>query len=499
MITVENLGTVKTVPKGENTPLPQDETSSFHSFMTDPDMGEDPAQGLTLLVDVADSEEGAEVLSNPSETPEIPENAEADLTIIAGKGESVQQTLPDTSIATHPQPEVTHTDAKISLGHIGEPEKATPQQHISANIPAEPPKAARPMQGEAAALISAKLVQSHAHPVQPTETKPATDAKSPQTITPSDPVVLTKNKAPAADLKATPLVQGQNTPTTVAKDVTPAAMPRAEIAQMLQAPKPEQAQAQPKPPQATQPEAIALVANTYRPQTDQKAHIDQSAYQPPERATPQASVQNATQAQLQTSSPAPQPTQAAALSFFEKDLAGATAKPDGSATFLTEDINVRSNTPFGLGGSDRAFAPQTAQSVAGTYVSSQAEVEQARNIANQLAATISKTGSGTTEIRLYPEELGRVRLMISGAEGAITVTISAERAETQDLLRRNIDQLAQDFQDIGYENSSFQFEDQQKGEQTEQASSSSQPTDEPTANITLAQNATPTDGLDLRL
>lgn len=55
-----------------------------------------------------------------------------------------------------------------------------------------------------------------------------------------------------------------------------------------------------------------------------------------------------------------------------------------------------------------------------------------------------------TEVRLNPEELGRVRLTFSGAEAASLVLIQVERPETLDLLRRNLDLLRAELQAEGY-------------------------------------------------
>ena len=64
------------------------------------------------------------------------------------------------------------------------------------------------------------------------------------------------------------------------------------------------------------------------------------------------------------------------------------------------------------------------------------------------------------ELTLSPEELGKVKLTLQSGEGSMTVAISAERSETLELLRRNIDQLAAQFREIGYQDLSFQFSGQ---------------------------------------
>ena len=53
------------------------------------------------------------------------------------------------------------------------------------------------------------------------------------------------------------------------------------------------------------------------------------------------------------------------------------------------------------------------------------------------------------EVKLSPEELGRVRLSMTTAETGMTVLVTAERPETLDLIRRNIDLFAADLERTG--------------------------------------------------
>lgn len=67
------------------------------------------------------------------------------------------------------------------------------------------------------------------------------------------------------------------------------------------------------------------------------------------------------------------------------------------------------------------------------------------------------TAPGTTEITLNPEELGRVKMSLTVNEGAMILTISAERPDTIDIMRRHIDQLAQTYRQLGFANMTFNF------------------------------------------
>lgn len=63
----------------------------------------------------------------------------------------------------------------------------------------------------------------------------------------------------------------------------------------------------------------------------------------------------------------------------------------------------------------------------------------AASAAGQLAPTLRKGADGTTEIRLDPPELGRVRVSLRLEDGGVVAVISAERPETADLMRRHAD------------------------------------------------------------
>ncbi|MEO0702069.1 MAG: flagellar hook-length control protein FliK [Pseudomonadota bacterium] len=85
-----------------------------------------------------------------------------------------------------------------------------------------------------------------------------------------------------------------------------------------------------------------------------------------------------------------------------------------------------------------------------------AGAETARHVAIQVAEAL-RQGSGTFEITLSPEELGRVRLSVGVVDGAMLVNLSAERPETLDLMRRHIDMLQAEARAEGFATLSFSF------------------------------------------
>ena len=102
------------------------------------------------------------------------------------------------------------------------------------------------------------------------------------------------------------------------------------------------------------------------------------------------------------------------------------------------------------------------------------EMAQRPQMHTHLIAQIAEAMRGNPdkpiEITLSPQELGRVRMMVSTAEAGVSVSIMAERPETLELLRRNIESLAAEFRDMGYADPQFSFESQgQEGQGDSQA------------------------------
>lgn len=86
-----------------------------------------------------------------------------------------------------------------------------------------------------------------------------------------------------------------------------------------------------------------------------------------------------------------------------------------------------------------------------------ARADSVRHAAAQAVEVIIRQPGKPVEIALNPEELGRVRMALTTTESGVSVVITSERPETLELMRRHIDQLAQEFLRLGYENTAFEF------------------------------------------
>ncbi|MBY5933611.1 flagellar hook-length control protein FliK [Tateyamaria omphalii] len=79
-------------------------------------------------------------------------------------------------------------------------------------------------------------------------------------------------------------------------------------------------------------------------------------------------------------------------------------------------------------------------------------------IQHMIAEAFRKAPDRPIELALNPAELGRVRMVMSTHEAGVTVTITADRGDTLDLMRRNIDDLGKSLNDLGFGDVSFAFE-----------------------------------------
>lgn len=96
----------------------------------------------------------------------------------------------------------------------------------------------------------------------------------------------------------------------------------------------------------------------------------------------------------------------------------------------------------------------------------QSLAEHAPRVIETIAHAARALVDRPVELALNPEELGRIRMTLQATDGGMSVQLTVERPETLELLRRNIDLLAAELRQAGYERLSFGFTgDQQAGGQ----------------------------------
>ncbi len=116
----------------------------------------------------------------------------------------------------------------------------------------------------------------------------------------------------------------------------------------------------------------------------------------------------------------------------------------------------------------------------------------------------AKAQDKAVELLLAPEELGKLRFVIQHDGASVKISLTAERPETLDLLRRHADQLVQEFRQSGYSGATIDFGNwSRQGQQgqsaqpilTEEAQMAVLPDIPPAATLP----APGTQGLNLRL
>ena len=94
--------------------------------------------------------------------------------------------------------------------------------------------------------------------------------------------------------------------------------------------------------------------------------------------------------------------------------------------------------------------------------------ELARAPIAQAVEILARQQERTVEISVRPEELGRVRMSLTTTETGVTMVVTTERPETLDLMRRHIDQLAQELRRMGYDDIGFDFHRDGAGQDSRQ-------------------------------
>jgi hypothetical protein len=123
----------------------------------------------------------------------------------------------------------------------------------------------------------------------------------------------------------------------------------------------------------------------------------------------------------------------------------------------------------------------------------------------QVVEAVQTLPARPVEISLSPEELGRVRLSVATGDSGLVVQVMAERGETLELLRRHIQELAQEVRALGYGSVAFSFSGFGQSADTRpqpQALTGQAAPDHETAAAPAApapRRALPSGGLDLRL
>lgn len=140
------------------------------------------------------------------------------------------------------------------------------------------------------------------------------------------------------------------------------------------------------------------------------------------------------------------------------EAAPVSLQPDVSSIALSSD----GGEP-GLSPGDMALGTTQGSEPRYSSIQPPQRVETGQGVAHQLSVAIAGATSDKIELVLDPAELGTVRLSLAPEGQSVAVSLVADRAETMDLLRRHIDQLARDLREAGYSDVTFSFGPQTGG------------------------------------
>lgn len=126
-----------------------------------------------------------------------------------------------------------------------------------------------------------------------------------------------------------------------------------------------------------------------------------------------------------------------------------------AGTYLTADETASVSSSIST--EDAAASTASASTAVSGPISGPSKPGLAQAVGAQLAEQLAKRHQGTIGITLNPEELGRVQMAVNASESVVAISITAERPETLDLMRRHVDQLIEEFRQLGYEGVDLAF------------------------------------------
>lgn len=145
----------------------------------------------------------------------------------------------------------------------------------------------------------------------------------------------------------------------------------------------------------------------------------------------------------------------------DQRTASSKGQPATTAPVLTQDAATSQNGKAGI--ADLPGQPRNVVE-AGTSHAANLVSETRLTVApppvnRQIADAIITASDKMVEVKLAPEELGRVRMVLTGQDRSPHLTIWVERPETLEQMRRNGSSLLQDLHDAGMTEATVDFRD----------------------------------------
>lgn len=174
---------------------------------------------------------------------------------------------------------------------------------------------------------------------------------------------------------------------------------------------------------------------------------------------------------------------------------------DGAQTpELDAALQISDERLSGTGLAGPSFqGPQNAQDLA--------RVDFLRSLSAQVSEQMARRNAGSMDITHQSEELGRLKMAMQSNETSMTVTITAERLETSELVRRYSEQLIQDLRRMGFDQVELNFSERSSTSENPHRQDQNTKDDEQTRSIAPGDIDEPNriarlndqTGIDLRL
>lgn len=197
-------------------------------------------------------------------------------------------------------------------------------------------------------------------------------------------------------------------------------------------------------------------------------------------------------------------------------VSGDTTPADASLTNLLSDSDAEVELLDGMAddllpltrGHDFNTLPQMLTEASVRSSSATYGAETPRLIGQQLAEAVVTHDGDQVDVALNPAELGKVNMRLTTTDIGVMIVIQAERPETEDLMRRHINELMKEFKEMGFTDIGFEFSDGSGTSHSNDTSSSSDGAEgssnteddyERMPEELLAQLNITADGLDIRV
>ncbi|MEQ6203020.1 flagellar hook-length control protein FliK [Sulfitobacter sp. HNIBRBA2951] len=434
----------------------------------------------------------------PEVAPKTPLAAAPAMPNALPRTDAADISTPPNASRSQPAPAVQWTAEAVAALHnsavTSTANTSTPVPAAQTPLPAQPtatiPTAAIEVQVRSAPYSiqpdAPRPVRSISAPLQTAEVKPTAVSVTLGTAEVRVPAPPAANTAPAPVTQQPTSVPPQPTPTASLQQPTP---PLPLVA--------EQQTATVAPPLGAEAKAVPIAGASIAAEVSQRkpSKADLHHADTPRR-TPDSTV----------------PTNTASFTAQPR-TAFATSAP--MTVSIPTDHSTKPDTAFSLlapvDGGDLLYGDPLRAPATTAGPAQPLRADMTPHIARQMVEAMPQAAHRPVEIALSPQELGRVRMSITTEDGAVTVSILAERADTLDLMRRNIEQLGQSFRSMGYDQISFSFgqgmgggEQNPEGQGNDGQTVSAANTDSdiietPTPDTASAALRVQTTGIDIRL